>query len=323
MNILALDIGGSKVMSAVATVLEDSGHKTCTVDRIVKKSLAPDTDAARLFDEIHSLLPDEETIRRCDAVGVNVPGLADPKTGMWIYAPFSGIRDVPIARILSERIAGKPVAIDNDVNACALAEKLFGICTEIDDFLWITISNGIGGGLVLDGKVYRGHGGNAGEFGHLILVENGALCGCGNRGCMEAEAAGPGIARRFRDELEKRCGKVSEEFQRKSALTAAEIADLARQGDPIALDVYQTTARLIGQAASYAVNLLNLPMIVLGGGVSGAFDLLAPEVTQTLHRFAFQAANRDVRVEKTALGYEAALVGAAATGFVAKCSEIV
>jgi len=315
MNLLALDIGGSKIMSAIATVSDGHGRKTCTVDRIVKKTLASDTDSAGLLTEIRSILPDGETIRQCDAVGVNVPGLADPKTGMWIYAPFSGIRDVPIAQILSEMVK-KPVAIDNDVNACALAEKLFGICTEIDDFLWITISNGIGGGLVLDGKVYRGHGGNAGEFGHLILVENGMACGCGNRGCMEAEAAGPGIARRFRKELAKRFGEKSEAFRRQADSTAAEIGELARQGDPVALDVYRTTARLLGQAASYAVNLLNLPMVVLGGGVSGAFDLLAPEMTQTLHRFAFAAANRDVRIEKTALGYEAALIGAAATGFV-------
>jgi len=315
MNILALDIGGSKIMSGIATVSQGHGRKTCTVDRVVKKSLTPDTDAARLLEGIRSILPDDETIRQCDAVGVNVPGLADPKTGVWVYAPFSGIRDVPIAQILSEMVAGQPVAIDNDVNACALAEKLFGICTEIDDFLWITISNGIGGGLVLDGKVYRGHGGNAGEFGHLILVENGMACGCGNHGCMEAEAAGPGIARRFRSEMEKRYGKDSDEILHQASCTAAEIAELARQGNPIALDVYRTTARLLGQAASYAVNLLNLPMIVLGGGVSGAFDLLAPELTQTLRRFAFGAANRNVRVEKTALGYEAALVGAAATGY--------
>jgi len=308
MLILALDIGGSKIMSALATVSEGVGRKTCVLDRVTKKTLAPDTDAAGLLEEIRSLLPDEGTIRQCEAVGVNIPGLADPKTGMWLYAPFSGIRNVPIARILSGMAAGKPVMIDNDVNACAWAEKLFGICTEIDDFLWITISNGIGGGLVLDGKVYRGAGGNAGEFGHLILVEDGALCGCGNHGCMEAEAAGPGIARRFRNESVKHLGKEPK------ALTAAEIADLARQGDPIAMVVYQTTARLLGQAASYAVNLLNLPMVVLGGGVSGAFDLLAPEMTKTLHRFAFQAANQEVRVEKTALGYEAALIGAAATG---------
>ncbi|MCL2305908.1 MAG: ROK family protein [Planctomycetaceae bacterium] len=308
MNILALDIGGSKIMSAIATASERGGRKACVLDRIAKKTLPPDTNAAGLLEEIRGILPDEKTIRQCGAVGVNIPGLADPKTGMWIYAPFSGIQNIPIAEILSEMVGGKPVAIDNDANACALAEKLFGICTEINDFLWITISNGIGGGLVLDGKVYRGPGGNAGEFGHLVLVENGALCGCGNRGCMEAEAAGPGIVRRFRNEFEKRFGKESE------ALTAAEIADLARQGDPVAMDVYQTTARLLGQAASYAVNLLNLPMIVLGGGVSEAFDLLAPEMGRTLHRFTFQAANPNVRIGKTALGYEAALVGAAATG---------
>ncbi len=312
---LALDIGGSKIMSAVATVSEIEGRKTCTLDRIVKKNLPHDTDADALLEEIRSILPGPGEIAACNAVGVNVPGLTDPEKGMWIYAPFSGIRNVPITRLLSEMIGGKPVAIDNDVNACALAEKLFGICTEIDDFLWITVSNGIGGGLVLRGDVYRGSSGNAGEIGHFIVVDGGAECGCGNRGCLEAEAAGPGIARRFRNLLEKHYGVESEEFRRLGTLKAVEIAELARSGDPIAEDVFRTTAQLIGRAASYAVNLLNLPKIVLGGGVSGAFDLLHPELMQTVSRLSFHAANPNVRIEKTALGYEAALVGAAATGY--------
>ncbi len=312
---LALDIGGSKIMSAVATVSEIDGRKTCTLDRIVKKNLPPDTDADLLFREIRSILPEPGEIAACEAVGVNVPGLTDPEKGMWIYAPFSGIRDVPITRLLSEMIGGKPVAIDNDVNACALAEKLFGICAEVDDFLWITVSNGIGGGLVLRGDVYRGSSGNAGEIGHFVVVDGGAECGCGNRGCLEAEAAGPGIARRFRDLVEKRYGIESEESRRFGAFKAVEIAELARSGDRVAEETFRTTAQLIGRAASYAVNLLNLPRIVLGGGVSGAFDLLHPEMTQTLARLTFHAANPSVRIEKTALGYEAALVGAAATGY--------
>ena len=315
MKFLALDIGGSKIMSAIATISQTDDRKTCALDRIAKKTLPRQTDVNHLLAEIRSIIPQGPELEECLAVGVNVPGLTDPANGMWVYAPFSGIRDVPIVQILSEMVGGKPIAIDNDVNACAMAEKLFGVCTKIDDFLWITVSNGIGGGLVLGGNVYSGATGNAGEFGHINAVENGAKCGCGNLGCLEAEAAGPAIARRFRNEIEKQFGADSEEFYNLRESSAAEIAALARNGNKAAMDVFQTTARMIGKAASYAVNLLNLPMIVVGGGVSGAFDLLEPEMKKTLIHYSFHAANANIRIEKTVLGYEAALIGAATSGY--------
>ena len=304
MKILALDIGGSKMMAAIAVVEERETGNTCTIDEIAKTKLKPDCKQDELIEEIRNLLGELGTLGECESVGVNVPGLTDPKNGIWIFAPFSGIQNVPIAQIVGEMSGCRSVAIENDVNACALAEKLFGICREVNDFLWITISNGIGGGLVLGGEIYRGHFGNAGEIGHFNMVEEGELCGCGNRGCLEAEAAGPAIARRF--------------MQVKNTLFelgAVEIADLARRGDPDGIAVFDTTGFFLGKAAAYAANLINPEKIVIGGGVSGAFDLLEPKMNEAFSRFAFQAANKSVSIEKTALGYEAALVGAAAVGY--------
>ena len=315
MKLLALDIGGSKIMSAIATVSQTDGRRTCTLERVVKKTLRPDTNIDNLLHEIHCMIPQGTELEECQTVGVNVPGLTDPENGMWVYAPFSGIRDVPITQILSKMIDGKPIAIDNDVNACAMAEKLFGICEEINDFLWVTISNGIGGGLVLNGKIYRGATGNAGEIGHFFLTPNGAKCGCGNIGCLEAEASGTGIAYRFRQMLEHEHGVDSDTYDSYRDSNAEHIANLARHGNLPAKKSFDTAGRLLGRAVSYAVNLLNLPMVVIGGGVSGAFDLLEPEMRRTLDLYSFQAANANVRLEKTALGYEAALVGAATTGY--------
>ena len=298
MKILAIDIGGSQFRTALATISGSGVHFAPASQRL----LAPDCTAEKLFAMLDESIATSALCGSYERIGITIPGLADPAAGIWVYACFSGIRNVPIAGILSEKYGGKPVFIDNDVNACALAERKFGVCTETKDFLWITVRNGIGGGLILDGNIYRGHFGNAGEIGHFNAVEEGFRCGCGNLGCLEAEAAGPGIARRYAALLGRELPELS----------AREIAERARSGDEGAKSVFETTGRLIGRAASYAVNLLNLEKVVIGGGVSNSFDLLFSPMESTFRAKIFRDANRSVVLEKTGLGLDAGLAGAAA-----------
>ena len=299
MQILAIDIGGSQFRTALATI-SPAGLEFAPASQ---RLLPSDCTKEKLFAMLEESIAESAPHGNYERIGITIPGLADPDTGTWIYACFSGIRNVPIAKILSEKYGGKPVFIDNDVNACALAERQFGICKETKNFLWITVSNGIGGGLVLNGEIYRGHFGNAGEIGHFNVVEeNGFRCGCGNFGCLEAEAAGPGIARRYAALLK----------QESPQLSAKKIAELARTGDETARCVFDITGRLIGKAASYAVNLLNLEKIVIGGGVSNSFDLLFPLMEESLRAKMFRDANPKVVLEKTGLGLDAGLAGAVA-----------
>ena len=299
MKILAIDIGGSQFRTALTTV---SGT-TLQFAPAAGRSLAPDCTKEQLFAMLEESIAESAPCGSFERIGVTIPGLADPIAGMWVYACFSGIRNVPIAKILSEKYGGKPVFIENDVNACALAERQFGICKETKDFLWITVSNGIGGGLILDGKIYGGHFGNAGEIGHFNVVEEGGFrCGCGNYGCLEAEAAGPGIARRYAALQKKELPYLS----------AREIAERAWSGDDVAKSVLDTTGRLIGKAASYVVNILNLEKVVIGGGVSNSFDLLFPSMESSFRAKIFRDANPTVSIEKTGLGLDAGLAGAAA-----------
>jgi len=301
MKILAIDIGGSQFRTALATV-SDAGVRFAPASQ---RLLPPDCTKEKLFAMLEESITESAATGDYERIGITIPGLADPAAGMWVYACFSGIRDVPIARIMSEKYGNKPVFIDNDVNACAWAERQFGICKETKDFLWITVSNGIGGGLVLNGEIYRGHFGNAGEIGHFNVVEeNGFHCGCGNDGCLEAEAAGPGIARRY--------AMLKKESPVLSALSAREIADRAKSGDETAKMVFDITGRLIGKAASYVVNLLNLEKVVIGGGVSNSFDLLFPSMERTFREKVFRDANVNAVFAKTGLGYDAGLAGAAA-----------
>jgi glucokinase len=298
-KILAIDIGGSQFRTAIAAV-SDAGLNFAPA---AGRSLPPDCTKKKLFAMLDECIAESAPAGDYERIGVTIPGLADPAAGMWVYACFSGIRDVPIVKILSEKYGNKPVFIENDVNACALAERQFGICKETKDFLWITVSNGIGGGLILDGKIYGGHFGNAGEIGHFnVAEENGSRCGCGNTGCLEAEAAGPGIARRYAARLKKESPDLS----------AREIAELARKGDATAMSVFDTTGRLIGKAASYVVNILNLEKVVIGGGVSNSFDLLFPSMESSFREKIFRDANPTVAIEKTGLGLDAGLAGAVA-----------
>jgi len=301
MEILALDIGGSKLMAASVSISRDH----IDIGRISHRSLGERYTTETLVSLIDDAIGELGSFP-FERIGVTIPGLADPKTGMWLYASYSGIRDFPIGDILSSRYGNRPVSIENDVNACALGEKVFGVCREVDNYLWMTVSNGIGGGLILNGTPYHGYFGNAAEVGHFRLVEQDAFqCGCGNFGCLEAEAAGPGIARRYR-RLLKLNGQEDD-----SLATARDIVERAKNGDSIAQEVIDTTGTLIGKALSYATNLLNLQMIVLGGGVMQSFDQFFPSMERSFQANLFRDANPLVRIEKSALGYNAALIGAA------------
>lgn len=303
MKALALDIGGSKLMVAAVDVDENR----LEFGPVAHRPLAPDCNKEQLLEMIDRAVEELGPIE-FERIGITIPGLADPESGLWVYACFSGIRDFPVAQIVSRRYGGRSVFIENDVNACALAEKSFGKCRDVDDFLWITVSNGIGGGLILDGKVYSGHFGGAAEIGHFGVVDSEAFqCACGNFGCLEAEAAGPGIARRYARSLQERGIDDPSKF-----LSAREIADLAKTGDATALVVIETTGILLGKAASYAVNLMNLEAVIFGGGVMESFDLIYPFMEQSFRSRLFRNANPSVRLEKTGLGYNAALAGAAA-----------
>lgn len=290
-NIFAVDIGGSKL---VCGILTPDGKILDTY----RKEYAPGYTPEELLGWIREgyLQLGAESCRAC---GVAIPGLCDPTRGVWLYSPFSGIADIPVCEKLHE-MTGLPTYADNDVNVSALAERYFGVCKETDDFLWITVSNGIGGGLFLGGRLYRGEAMTAGEVGHLVVEEkNGRMCGCGNRGCLEAMASGASIASIYTE----RTGKK---------IPTKELAVLARAGDEMARCVFSEAGAYVGKAAAHAVNLLGLGTVVLGGGVAESFDLLEPSAREALEHFVFARANPNVRLLRSLPGRNAALLGCAA-----------
>lgn len=290
--VLAFDIGGSKLMVGV---VDEAGNIITK-----RKHTWTKPDEQGVLDVVVKAGKDmlSEFGKVVAAIGVSIPGLCDPNEGVWVESCFSGITDIPIQHILSRELK-LPVEIDNDVNACALAEKAFGCCKDVSDFLWVTVSNGCGGALFLNNKLYRGGKGNAGEIGHVVVEENGGfVCGCGNRGCLEIQAAGPGIVRRYQICMDK-------------AVTAADVAARARRSDELALQVYKDEGVYLGRAIAAAVNIVNPSKVVIGGGVSASYDLFEEELYKTVRERTYKRANKQLKIDKTALGYYASLVGAA------------
>ena len=294
-TVFAADVGGSKLLCGLVT-------ETGEILDLEKTPLSPDMTAEGL--ETHLLASYNALLARnpeyCPtACGMTIPGVADPESGMWIYACFSGISDYPVRERVS-KLLELPVTIENDANANAWGEKVFGNCRERKNFLWVTVSNGVGGGLILDGRLYRGHRLGAGEIGHMVVEQDHPLlCPCGHLGCLEAMASGRGISARFQ--------ALTGEYR-----SAAEIAELAREGDEFAISVMEETGHYIGRALGKTASLLNLEAYVLGGGVMQSFDLLEGSIRKAFAAEAFAQPNQSIPILQTALGYEAGLLSAAA-----------
>ncbi len=293
MNSLCFDIGGSKY---VVGMVSDQGELLCS-KRFAWVTLSADGVMQSLIASGKELLCEYPSYHP-DVIGVTIPGLTNPETGLWVEASFSGIRNLPIGTLLHEAFS-LPVFTENDAKACALAEKLFGSAQDNQHFLYLTVSNGVGGAVFSDGRLLYGAG-SAGECGHVTVVEDGRLCKCGKKGCLEMYAAGPGVARTYTEATG-------------SAVSAKAIADLARQGDQAALDVFRLEGVCLGRMIAMAVNVLSPQRVIIGGGLSLAFDLFQQALLDTVDSHIYRAANPELDIVPSAFEALGGLYGAAAT----------
>jgi glucokinase len=243
--------------------------------------------------------------KRVTAIGLGVPGLLSNDGVLRSSVNLLPLEGMNLAQVVSAAI-GVPTVALNDANASAVGEQHFGAGRPYASSLMVTLGTGVGAGLILEGRLWTGIDGVAGEFGHLTVEPNGRRCGCGNRGCLEQYASASAIAA-----LAAGCGLgVAGE-----GLDAARVAALAREGDAKACGVFVQAATYLGIAAAGIVNLLNLEAIILGGGVAESFDLLAPVLERELRERAFAIPGERVRLLKGELGDDAGVLGAAATAF--------
>ncbi|AOZ92724.1 ROK family glucokinase [Paenibacillus crassostreae] len=242
-------------------------------------------------------------------VGAGVAGFTNVVEGIIVLAPNIGFRDVPIRSLLEERI-GKPVKIDNDANVAALGEAWSGAGRGIDNCVCYTLGTGVGGGIILNGKIYQGFSGMAGEIGHISVVPDleAIQCGCGKKGCVETVSSATGIIRMAKDAVERGDRTVLSNVE---TINAKAVFDAAKAGDEVALRIVNRAAFYLGKSMSAVAAVLNPEVFIVGGGVSYAGDILFNEVREVFAKFTPEPLQRGVSILPAQLGNNAGIVGAA------------
>lgn len=306
-HVVGIDIGGTKLATVVA---DKTGHILGKVRKPTHSEKGPAYAIGLLFDMVREVVSQvglEQTA--ISAIGVSCGGPLDTKTGI-VYSPpnLPGWDALPLkARLESEFQV--PTTIENDANASALAEFRFGGGRGYSAVLYMTMSTGIGGGIVIDGQVYHGANDSAGEVGHQILLPNGPRCGCGKRGCLEALCSGPAIARRAQAAIQKqrKGGKSPTALLtladgRIEAVKSEHVLAAARTGDALALELVQETAYYMGWGIANLVNILNPDIVLLGTIAVAAGDLLLDPIRETVSKFAMPRPAEAVHIAPAQLG---------------------
>jgi glucokinase len=304
---IGVDVGGTKV---AAGVVDDSGR---IIEKLRRSTPAarPDSTVEVIAGAVTELLSRHEV----DAVGIGAAGFVDETRSTVLFAPNLAWRDEPVEKLVEERI-GRPVVVENDANAAAWAEAMLGAARGQDHMMLITVGTGIGAGIVVDGKLYRGRFGTAGEPGHYRVVPDGRLCGCGNRGCWEQYASGSALVAEARDFARRspeaavrllQLGGGSAEGIDGPAVTAA-----AREGDVGAVRCFDIVGGWLGAGLADLTAILDPGCFVIGGGVSEAGELLLGPARTAYEQHVTGRSYRELAdVRLAELGSDAGLIGAA------------
>ncbi len=286
--IIGIDLGGTKIAGVLCTpsgkVLMDV-HVPTEAKKGKKQVIENIKKAIRMLIRSHNV--------KINAIGIGAPGPILYEKGIVIEAPnLPGWKRVHLKEILKKEFK-VPVFVDNDANCAALAESWFGAGKFVKHFIYMTISTGIGGGIIIDKKLYRGAIGSAGEVGHMTIETKGPKCGCGNYGCLEALASGSAL-------------------KRKTGLDAISVELAARQGDKKAKKAIAEIAHYLAIGIADLVNVFNPEMIIIGGGLSNMKELLFTPVKNDFKKYALTLPAKSVRIVRAKLGTKAGMLGAAA-----------
>ncbi len=309
--IVGIDLGGTKISGAVS----DKDGKVLymkTIDTLASEG--SDNVIGRITWLINHVLS-ELNISNEDVFGVGIasPGPLNSDEGMIIETPNLPFKNFPLKKAV-ESAVGIKTFIDNDANAAALGEFLFGAGKEVENLIYITVSTGVGGGIIINKKLYRGKSGNAGEIGHMTVEPNGPRCNCGNYGCLEAMSSGTAIARIARERL-NHAENLKNEKSLLSAfenITPKEVFECALKGDKLALEVVDYTTNYLGIGIASLINIFDPEMIIIGGGVSKVGDILFDRLKKVALERSFEVMSNTVKIVPASLGTDAGLIGALA-----------
>ncbi|MBI4286066.1 MAG: ROK family protein [Chloroflexi bacterium] len=309
--VLALDLGGTKIL---AVLVSRDGHIIDSERRPTLATEGPPRVIERLFGAVDSLLERGGLdLSQLDSISIAAAGAINYEEGIVTLSPnLPGWRNIPLRDMVRERY-GIEVFLMRDANAAALGEQRYGAGRGAHHLIYLTVSTGIGGGIIIDGKGYIGHSGGAGEIGHITIDVNGPVCSCGNKGCLEMLASGAAVAREARRRITagERSALTEMVSSNIEAITAEYVGAAARANDRLAQDVIAQAANYLGVGLVNIVNIFNPELVIIGGGLAKLGDLLLEPARQVVMARAFPMAAQAVRIVPAALGDDAGVLGAA------------
>ncbi|MEW6446573.1 MAG: ROK family protein [Bacillota bacterium] len=308
--VVGVDLGGTKIYTALATV---DGELLSEVKVPTMAAEGYESVLRRIAETVAEVKRLAGVSGKPLRIGLGAPGPLDVAKGVVHVAPNLGWRNVPLKASLEE-LVGVPVFLENDANLAAWGEFVYGAGKDAVDMVYITVSTGIGGGLVMGGKIYRGTGYGAGEIGHITVLPDGPECHCGNRGCLEALASGTAVAREARKLIAHGAGRVMLSLAggKPEAVTAKTVGSAAAQGDAEAQQLFDSAARWLGIGVAAVLNLLNPEMVVLGGGMMKSAAFFWETLDGEVRRRALPSAFQGARLVTAALGGRSGVLGAVA-----------
>lgn len=301
--LVGVDLGGTNVRTALLNIDGEVLEKRKEASRASEGHIRVLQRLAENIQRIRESAAGKEG--EIIGVGVGAPGVIDMQKGVVVKSPnFPDWNELPLKEEL-EKAVRVPVFLENDANAAALGEQWRGAGRGVRSMILMTLGTGVGGGILLDGAIWRGADGMAGEVGHITLFPEGRPCGCGNRGCLEMYASARGVVQNYYEGKGVRLAGSGE-------LTAVMVFQAAREGNAAAIGAMQRMGRDLGIGIASMVNIFNPEMIVIGGGVGEGWDLFIDATRREVSSRAFEAPARRVRIVRSSLGDDAGMVGAAA-----------
>ncbi len=304
-NVLACDLGGTNLRMSV---VNNKGEILCRM-----KAETPQNSLDELIEKIKSLIKEcQNKVKSVEALSIAVPAALDAEKGVIFKAPnlpfLDGLR---ITEILEDSVH-IPCLIENDANAAAIGEHTFGAAKSKESFIMVTLGTGVGGGIIIENKLWRGRDGTAGEIGHICVEPNGAYCGCGSKGCLEQYASASAVVRITKEMRRK---YPESPLHSKLHFSSEDVFNAAICKDELALKVFEKMGFYLGIGLASLINVLNPEAIVIGGGGSNAWDLFIPSTAVQIRKRAYEAPANRAEILKASLGDDAGILGAAKLAF--------
>jgi glucokinase len=304
--VIGIDLGGTKISTALS---DFNGN---VVSQSIIATDAHEGEAAvlgRIIKSVEDVIENGKVdVVQVKAIGIGSPGPLDAKTGIIITTPNLPFKNFDLVSPIREKFQ-VPVYLDNDANVAAIGEFMFGAAKGTENMVYFTVSTGIGGGAVLNGKIYRGNTSNALEIGHATVAPNGPRCNCGNIGCLEATSSGTAIGKRAKEALES---KVDTSLRKYKSVTSAEVFAEAAAGDEISKDIIDNALNYLGIGVANAVSTFDPEMIIIGGGVSKAGKIVFDKVQEVVNKRCFKNMSEACKIVPAGLGTDAGVIGAVA-----------